>query len=259
VRDASRGGAPDKDAVALAPRKLAELDSELKVRGQLAQGPQAEFATAMHGKTDAELKTEAARQRERYTEATTGLAQDPAAAKDAQEKLQVLMREQVRRLGSHFAGNLPIDPPTRPITDRTLATFGQEQRQASNEELQATKTALERAVRDAETGAHVDPVVAENARKQLEVVKHEEAARAAISRGPQPEYALGVHQKSDFSNMIELARQKERLKDATTGLFQDPAAAKDAQEKIRVLEAEHARRHPLDLNILRRVGAPVMG
>lgn len=258
-RDASAGAGKDPEAAALAQKKLEQLDLEQKTREQLAAGPQPAYAREAHGLSDAELQREAMKQQERLREASTGLSQDPVAAKDAAEKLQLLMREQVRRFGDHFAGNLPVDPPTKPITDRQLKDLGVSLRDDSAAELASTRARLEREVRDASSGAHVDPARAENATRQLEVVKKEEELRAALAKGPQPEYALEVHGNSDLANLVEVARQRERLREATTGLFQDPAAAKDAQEKLRILEAERARRNPLDLIAFAKAAVPVLG
>jgi hypothetical protein len=247
LRNDAGFGHVDLEATRQAEAKLKEVESELALRQQLAAGPQPEFATSMHGKSDAEVRTEVARQQERLREASTGLAQDPVAARDATEKLQVLMREQLRRFGSHFAGNLPVDPPTRPVSDKALKDFGVQVRDDSPEQLVLTREMLEREVVDSAHGPHVDPARAENARKKLEVLQKEEALRAELARGPQPAYALQVHGSSDGANFVELMRQRERLREASTGSFTDPVAARDAAEKIKALEAEASRRNPLDV------------
>lgn len=242
VKDASTGASRDPGAVQAAQAKLTAINEELKAREGIAASKDPKYAQAAHTMDDKALRAERDKQMERFFEATTGAARDPQVAEDAREKLGVLMREQLTRLLDDVRGNLPVDGPTKPISDRSLKSFRDALRDDSPAQLDAKKARLERQVSDAQSGAHTDPVQVENAQKQLKQIEAELADRKRIQAGPQPEYGMQAHGMSKKALATEVKKQEERLREATTGYDQDPKVAADAREKLDILKREQADR-----------------
>ena len=242
IADASTGPSQNAGAAARARAQLAEVKEEQAARAGFASSANPGYSREVHGMSDKQLATERARQVERYHEATTGLDRDPAKAADAKAKLDILSKEQGARFRDQLQGALPKATPTRPLNFFNEIAYHAKAATMSDAQIAQERGKLYAELRDATTGAHRDPVEAENCRKKLSILDHVSQARHPQSK-PITEAELSKYQ-AQARNMSDgqLSREKTRLGEAIKNWQADPVGAANARRQLGVVDQEVSTR-----------------
>ncbi|MBX7098045.1 MAG: hypothetical protein K1X89_10055 [Myxococcaceae bacterium] len=240
VKDAESGPHKSPEVAKRSREQLKLIAAEEATRKKLGNSTAGKY----HRLDTADLKKELARQQERLQEATTGAAQDPKKAAEARKAIAAATSELATRdREAALNDRLESFPQTKPVTPEEMKAFKDGIRSQPNaKQLEAELKRLQAKAKDASSGPSRDKVEAANDQAKARAIEAELAVRKSLEKSSDPKYALKVHLGSDEALKSETAKWKEVLTEATSGADRDPKAAKEAREKLAILDAESQRR-----------------
>ncbi len=150
------------------------------------------YQRELQGMSDEELAAELGRQQERAQESSTGYAQDPVEAQDAQWRVEQVQQEQARR---------KIQDPTLPLGDYAAALPS-----LDDEALAAEERRVQAALEDAQGGPHTNAGDAEALQGRLAAIHSEQGQRVVDDpTATDREYRAALNALSDEALLAEQA------------------------------------------------------
>jgi hypothetical protein len=248
IRDASSGADKNPGVVARARAELGEVREEMKTRTGFATSGNPAYAQSVHTMSDSQLVME----RLKLTAQAAGgwgtrtgpfnWKHVSPQAQEARAKLEILNKEQAGRAADRAQGALPTENATKPLNVIGEIGYHINASRMTDEQIGAERAKVGRALIDATTGPHTDPVLAANCRKELGILDHVMQARHPQSTPATPgdlaQYTHALHNMSDG----QINSERERLNTVVQGWQQNPVGANNARQQLAALDGEVSAR-----------------